>query len=302
MSWVTLGPTYTMAALGRLMRPTNLVSSRRLYSVFSSKPGGGRYFNSAKPHKVVATNHSTKRNIDEQSSSSSSSSSSPVTTTKNSSAEIEDGKVLTSQTAEDIQSSSGKAPTTLSSNVNTQTQTQTPPPAEPSTPRVPFHSSFTAQTYPLHQFFSVHRPLLNLSLPTSALFEPSKVSSDESAIFTTGSDSALGIEQQQFQQQLDEYNTDADADTARQLARALAINRLGGAVNWDEALARLGDIESIIAQERLGERVNMTPLTEWTEEEMSLDSTKRKRRKKMTKHKFKKRRRLQRAERRKMGK
>lgn len=275
-----------MAALGRFLRPTSLSTSRRFYSVFSSKPGGGRYFNSAKPPKVVATNHRTKRNADEQTSSSSSSSpsaSASGSTNNSSSTGTADGNVLTSssplsQPAEDIQSPPAKKAMPLSPSAA--------PPVESVTPPVPFHPSFTAQTYPLHQFFSVHRPLFNLFLPTSNLFEAHETSSNDMGLFSgTDPESILNNIEQRLQSQMEESGADADADAARQLARALAINRLGGAVNWDDTLARLGDMESILAQQRLGERVSLPSVAGCVEEEMTLDSTKRKRRKKMSKHK-----------------
>ena len=67
---------------------------------------------------------------------------------------------------------------------------------------------------------------------------------------------------------------EADADAARQLSRALVVNRVGNLVDWQETLARLGLEEandSLLAAET--SIVNM-------------DSTKRKRRKKMKKHKY----------------
>lgn len=87
---------------------------------------------------------------------------------------------------------------------------------------------------------------------------------------------------------------DADADAARQLARAIAMNRVSSVVDWNETLARLGDKEAIESLDAgIGAAAGAS---------VEMDSTKRKRRKKMTKHRYKKRRRAQRAERRKLGK
>ena len=70
---------------------------------------------------------------------------------------------------------------------------------------------------------------------------------------------------------------DADADTARQLARAMVVQRVGASLAWDETLRKLGldDSAGRAAEISLAE----------AEFEMYMDSTKRKRRKKMKKHK-----------------
>lgn len=72
-----------------------------------------------------------------------------------------------------------------------------------------------------------------------------------------------------------EASADADADAARQLSRALVINRVGNVMNWDAALKRLGsdvmDGVGFVGQKSAG---------------VVLDSTKRKRRRKMKKHKY----------------
>ena len=91
-----------------------------------------------------------------------------------------------------------------------------------------------------------------------------------------------------------EATPDEDADAARLLNRALVVNRLGGAVSWEETLAKLG-----VAEERMGlaemgmgayDVVGVDASMDGFDAYM--DSTKRKRRKKMKKHKLKKRRRV----------
>lgn len=75
---------------------------------------------------------------------------------------------------------------------------------------------------------------------------------------------------------------EADADTARLLARAMVVQRVQSSREWATVLSNLGlENEEMIVE---------------------MDSVKRKRRKKITKHKYKKRRKLQRAERRRLGK
>ena len=68
-----------------------------------------------------------------------------------------------------------------------------------------------------------------------------------------------------------ETTPEADADTARLLARTLAMNAVSSAVNWEATLRRLG--HHPIEDAALG-----GPSIE-------LDSTRRKRRRKMKKHK-----------------
>jgi len=249
--------------LGHFLQPLPLGVARRAYSIFSSKPGGGRYFNSAKPHKVAPT-AATPSNSTKDSTSTPSPSATATTT-----------------------------PTTTADNTPEETlgneDVSAAPPAQAvlavsaPTPRLPLHPTFSAHTYPLHQFFAFHRPLLHLSRPTSAIFEsPTEAFYDPPPPQETTT-STLG--------EASEVSADADADAARQLARALAVNRLGGWIDWEEVLAKLGDSES--------KRAAQMPISSFG---VNMDSTKRKRRKKMSKHKFKKRRRLQRSARQKLGK
>jgi len=95
-----------------------------------------------------------------------------------------------------------------------------------------------------------------------------------------------------------EATPEADADAARLLNRALVVNRLGGAVSWEETLARLGVLEERMSLAEMGMGVHDVV----NGFDAYMDSTQRKRRKKMKKHKLKKRRRLQRSQRIKIGK
>jgi hypothetical protein len=75
-----------------------------------------------------------------------------------------------------------------------------------------------------------------------------------------------------------EATPEADAEAARQLARALVINRVGAAITWEETLRKLGmDVDGDLT----GPRDSISKELE----EVLLDSTRRKRRKKMKKHK-----------------
>ncbi|CAE6516956.1 unnamed protein product [Rhizoctonia solani] len=157
-----------------------------------------------------------------------------------------------------------------SSTEMTQQPSTSPTPEAPSlpspTPIPRMHPSPVLATMHLHSFFSLDRPMLLLSQPTSRLFttDPPKQRTDE----------------------VDE--TDSDADAARSLSHALVMSRVQGAAVWADTLARLG--------------VPADPVEDAVPEPVSMDSVKRKRRKKITKHKYKKRRKEQRSERRRLGK
>jgi len=166
------------------------------------------------------------------------------------------------------------------------------PPSSSFSSQMPMalNPDLSSQEYKLHQFFSMYRPMLLLSQPTSSLFEshehpfpPWAVTMDVSDRAPPPPPTRLGtLDDPQ------ESSAEADADAARQLARTLAVNRVGSVISWEQTLARLGlneedvDGKAALAKERATIRA---------------DSTKRKRRRKMKKHKLKKRRRLQRASR-----
>ncbi|KAI0034534.1 hypothetical protein K488DRAFT_83942 [Vararia minispora EC-137] len=199
----------------RVVHPPRLPAVRA-YSVFSSKPGGGRYFNSAKPPKAVppATNSSPANTA---------AASSPATAAP-----------------------ASEAPA---------------PPAAPAYPRL------SAADLRLHQFFALHRPLF-LQQPPAALF----ARTDTLHLAPPPADDMQPLHP------FDITSPEADADAARQLARALAMQRVGAAADWAATLRRLG-VEDGIGEGDAG---------------VLLDSTKRKRKRKMKKHKLKKRRRLNR--------
>lgn len=91
-----------------------------------------------------------------------------------------------------------------------------------------------------------------------------------------------------------EASTEADADAARLLARALVINRVGGTIRWDETMRRLGwkgeDSKEVLTMPVDSPRGRSVALD--GENVVDMDSVKRKRRKKMKKHKLKKRRKV----------
>lgn len=74
--------------------------------------------------------------------------------------------------------------------------------------------------------------------------------------------------------------TDEDAEAMRQLHHAITVTRAGATVDWEKTLKMLG-ID--VSQE--SERVSPQEQRDREWEEVMMDSTKRKRRKKMKKHK-----------------
>jgi hypothetical protein len=82
---------------------------------------------------------------------------------------------------------------------------------------------------------------------------------------------------------LDEFpeaSMDADAAAARQLTRALTINHAGATVAWEDTLRRLG-----LNVDQDTERAHMQQQWDREWQDVMMDSTKRKRRRKMKKHK-----------------
>ncbi|RDX56497.1 hypothetical protein OH76DRAFT_392181 [Lentinus brumalis] len=238
-----------MSVLAHLLRPA--AGARRAYSAFS-KPGGGGYFNSSKSPKVAPP--SSKSKVDSSSSTTPDASSSAP---KDDSATLSPGGAAPDATGSHIPSSSAFAP---------------------SSQFAPVYPHINRQDLKLHQFFSLHRPLLTISQHPLSIFEShsspfpiAATPAPETANFGTLEEHA-------------EVSQDADADAARQLARAMVVNRVGASIAWEDALKRLGLDESSARAEEVG-------LAE-AEFGMYMDSTKRKRRKKMKKHKLKKRRRV----------
>ena len=213
--------------MSRLTRfsPFSALSTKRFYSFFSSKPGGGRFFNSAKPPKVLASKPSR----------------SPTRSNKTSNAEVESSPTPDTKQADETASARGSF------------TKQMPLPERKPLAQHPMLSLHDLQ---LHHFFSLHRPLLLIGRPTATLFE-----------------SVHDVPAPHEPTRSMDASMEADAETARQLSRCLVINRVGNVVDWESALAKLGYRDSGI------------PSLESQLSSISMDSTKRKRRKKMKKHK-----------------
>lgn len=210
-----------------------------------TKPGGGRYFNSSKP--LTSATNSSKGKVESS------------TTTTN-------GEVTTTGSAVEEASTSQSPPS-----VNTEAKSMNiqSPLGLNFTP-YPVHPPINPHDLKLHQFFALHRPLLTVSQPVSSIFEslPTPFTfppvKSETANFGTIDDPP-------------EASAESDADAARQLARALVANRVGAALSWETTLKRLGlDVTKGRAEE-----VSQAE----AEFQIYMDSTRRKRKKKMKKHK-----------------
>jgi Mitochondrial domain of unknown function (DUF1713) len=86
-----------------------------------------------------------------------------------------------------------------------------------------------------------------------------------------------------FDDPIDAQGVDADVEAARQLARGLTLNKAGPAVAWEATLKRLG-LDPSADPARVEMQGEMD--REWEDVQILLDSTKRKRRSKMKKHKY----------------
>lgn len=247
-----------MSAFYRLLQ---VPASRRTYSsFFSSKSGGGRYFNSSKKTATVALKNNA--NVDPSEAQKEGVQSGPA----NQSAGASQNPIADAQTA------SGSASTDESSKTVTP---QTNAFAELSNNSLMPQLFITPKDFTTHQFFSLHRPLLLISDPTSifrpvppnhSIFDPLQLPTAQQNPF--GSDPAS------------EPSIDADAEAARQLTRALTMNKAGATVSWEETLKYLG-----LDVAKDADRVNLQQQFDKDWQEVMMDSTKRKRRRKMKKHK-----------------
>ena len=234
----------------RFLRPVQ-PSSRRAYSLFS-KPPGGRFFNSSKPPKVVpGANANSAKSPTRVEASTPNNNNDP-------------------QQADDPSTPPSPVPSTAPALQAVSTTTCSAAPTVLAS-----HPPLSAPDLRLHQFFSQHRPLV-LSQPASALFDASSTlvlgtHTQAPPLPSTTSTAPATLDNPP------ETTPEADADTARLLARTLAMNAVNSSVSWDATLRRLGlnpaegrDAAENAALEGLAVR---------------LDSTHRKRRKKMKKHK-----------------
>ncbi|KAH6918296.1 hypothetical protein BKA70DRAFT_1381173 [Coprinopsis sp. MPI-PUGE-AT-0042] len=224
----------------------------------------------------------------------------------------QDGTDLVDNTTGDTIADSTSASCTTTSTSTTITNTSTTCTTSPDTPLSPLHTgqqpnihlviepdfaSIQSSTHPvitpqelkLHQFFSLHRPLLLIHTPP-ALFDAPPVTTFATSQPEQQPRQLMSI----FDDPVDAKGIDPDVEAARQLARGLTINKAGPAVAWEQTLKRLG-LDPAAEPERVEMQGQMD--RDWEDVQILMDSTKRKRRSKMKKHKLKKRRKATRASR-----
>ena len=141
----------------------------------------------------------------------------------------------------------------------------------------------------MHQFFAFHRPLLLISQPSSLFRElpsnypifnplpPSEADIQKSVLHALPGNGEPGFGDTGPSEAI---FVDADAEAARQLTRALTMIKATATISWEGTLKTLG-----LDVSKEAERVNLQEQFDKDWEDVMLDSTKRKRRKKMKKHK-----------------
>lgn len=249
--------------LARLPHPVG----RAYSSFFSSKPGGGRYFVSAKSPKPVLQPGQAK--VDNTTAAEPTATSPPP-----------NASGVVKPAAADEKLSSKPAETHPQPHPAQPLLSSVSPPFLLPSDNAPIHPSISPKEYKLHHFFSLYRPLLLLNQPTSAIFE----AADNCTPLFTSSEHQINNGSRPSFTTIDnppESSPDSDADAARQLAHALVMNRVGGAIAWQQALSRLG------LNVKYSEN-DMTLAKETAKEWVTIhaDSTRRKKRKKMKKHKY----------------
>ncbi|KAF5389859.1 hypothetical protein D9757_003676 [Collybiopsis confluens] len=164
-------------------------ASRRTSSFFSSKAGGGRYFNSAKPPSAPAP--------------------------------PKKSGTVASPDSPNAGSANKAVKAVEDSSIKSAPRRVVPEFAPPA------HPVIGDKDFKLHQFFSLDRPLLLLSNPSSILY-----SSPLTSIPHLASPPPPAPPSPETSP---EIAAASDAEAARTLARAMAINHVGAASVWEEA-------------------------------------------------------------------
>jgi len=283
-----------MSAFSRVI---HIPVGRRAYSYFSSRSGGGRYFNSAKPPKAAVV--AGKAGVPTHPSSTKAD---PSVENKQSSGQCpsQPGNSASPSTTEPpaqppVQHSASQSngvgfnTSDDSSNGNV-TSNDRDSSSSDSSPRQHIPTQIiSAKDFKMHQFFSFHRPLLLISQPSSLfralpsnlpLFNPLPPSEADIHKGVMHAISGFGEPKFGATASSDTYFADADAEAARHLTRALTMTKAAATVSWEGTLKTLGlDVSKEVERADLQRQFDK----DW--EDVMLDSTKRKRRKKMKKHK-----------------
>jgi len=337
-------PSMTLVFSRLLARKRPVITPQRTYSFFWSKSGTARNFTSNKLPKVASGSQPQQQ---VQGATNNQPGSSTTTTTTSAAAVANEPKrpeLLASTDHEPADTKTPPAPEPLPA-ASSPERSLTPPSSSVLSPVLPPVSfpqtaedleqllSPSRDTVALHSFFSLHRPMVLLPVhpAPASLFSALSSSSPEpleddpppilglnskepQVLMATGELISPGIpaqlkrEQEENQrQQAAMEECEREAEAARWLTRSLFVHRVGGAMQWAEQLKAWGEAQSSVVVQAVEHQVRM-------------DSTKRKRKKKMSKHKYvlavyplcgqmltealrlKKRRKSGRAERRRLGK
>ena len=275
-----------MSTFARFLYP---IPRRTYSSFFSSK--SGRYFNSAKPPKSVVARGSGVKNgkVDSASPTSADGGTQGAAAVRSGGSSNNGPNEMLKANADEPCSSHSQSSSSARSNPSHDNShprnhvTASSGHASWQHPALPSHAIVNSKEFKLHQFFSLHRPLLLLSHPPSIL----RPAPSAGPLYSTPPETDANMNAHSppptgYFDTLDETPDaaiDADAEAARQLTRALTMSRAGGAVSWESTLRRLG-MNVDLDPERVGLQQQMD--SEW---EVIMDSTRRKRKKKMKKHK-----------------
>ena len=290
---------------GRLLaRKRPVVTPQRTYSFFWSKSGNPRYFTSNKPPKVASTTQQQVQGATKSHPGSSTTSAAAGTN------EPKRPELLASTDSEPAETKTPPAPEPLpaASSPERSHTSHSSSVLSPALPPTSFPQaaedleqllSPSRDTVALHSFFSLHRPMMLLPVhpAPASLFSALSSSSSEpveddptrmlglnskepQVLMATGELISPGIpaqlkrEQEESQrQQAAMEESEREAEAARWLTRSLFVHRVGGAMVWAEQLKAWGDAQAndvVRAVERM----------------VRMDSTKRKRKRKMSKHKY----------------
>lgn len=288
-----------------LARKRPVITPQRTYSFFWSKSGNPRYFTSNKPPKVASTTQQQVQGATKNHPGSSTTSAAAVTSEPKRPSEL-----LASADPEPADTKTPPAPEPLPA-ASSPERSHTSPSSSVLSPVLPPMSfpqaaedleqllSPSRDTVALHSFFSLHRPMvllpvhpapaslfsaLSSSSPEPVEEDPSLIlglnSKDPQVLMATGELISPGIpaqlkrEQEESQrQQAAMEESEREAEAARWLTRSLFVHRVGGAMAWEKQLKVWGDAQA-------------SDVVQAVKYMVRLDSTKRKRKKKMTKHKY----------------
>jgi hypothetical protein len=281
-------------------RKRAVLSPQRTYSFFSSKSGNGRYFTSNKPPKVAAPTQQQGQGAANKHPGSPTTGATVVPNEPQQCTDSAPAETQTPPAPEPLAAASSPSPSPSHPAPSSPVLSPVLPPASfPQTAEdLEQLLSPSRDTVALHSFFSLHRPMLLLPVhpAPASLFnalsssEPEAIEDDtppvlglnsrEPQVFmATGELISPGIpaqlkrEQEETQrQQAAMEESEREAEAARWLTRSLFVHRVGGAMAWAEQLKAWGDAQA-------------NKVVQAVEEIVQTDSTKRKRRRKMSKHK-----------------